>query len=59
MDSITLADIIGYSLTLFFGFIGGMATQKYIIKSSKTIKQNKNTVVNGDIVGGNKNDKEH
>jgi len=56
MDQITYGDLIGYFLTFVFGIISGSFGTKIIQNRRKTITQN-NNVVNGDIVGGNKNDK--
>lgn len=55
---ITLGDVLGYLLTYFMGVASGLAL-KFVFnnKSNSTrIGQNKNTVFNGDIVAGNKND---
>lgn len=54
--NIQISDWIGYILTFIFGIIGGIAGDRIILKNVKKISQNKNFVLNGDIVGGDKND---
>ncbi len=54
---LTLA-ICGILLTIIFGILGLVIAKNIRSKNSnnkKNITQNKNTVINGDIVGGNKN----
>ena len=59
MENITLGDWIGYIITLVVGFLGGVLSNKYFFanKSNYRNTQSKNILFQGDIVGGNKNDK--
>lgn len=57
MNEITLGDIIGYLLTFVVGLLTGVIGEKYVMKNKKVVNQNKNVVLGGDIVGGDKSDK--
>lgn len=52
MNGITIGDIIGYLLTFVVGVLSGVVGQRVLNK--KTIKQIHNTVIDGDITGGDK-----
>jgi len=57
MNEITLGDILGYALTFIVGIFTGIMGEKYSTKKKKVVNQNKNIVLGGDIIGGNKNEK--